>query len=92
MNLEDALLAECTPTKKKACTRIYHEVVAEHTDGMTHIKPGMEIPFICTVHKRVLFNVEKADLDEKNVNEEAGANLPFPQDESSTPVASCETS
>ena len=82
--MEDTLLTECTPSKKKACTRIYHEVVAEHTGGMAHIKPDMEIPFTCTVHKKVLFNVDKADLDEKTANEDAGVNPP------STPVASCE--
>ena len=70
LNMEDLLLAETMPSKKRACARFYHEVVAEHIGGTTHIKPGIEIPFSCTVHERVLFNVDKAELDEKTVNED----------------------
>ena len=70
--MEDSLLAESNPSKKKACARFYYEVVAEHTVGGTsYIKPGMQIPFTCNVHERVLLNVgDQADLDEKTVNED----------------------
>ena len=68
--MEDSLLAESNPSKKKACARFYYEVVAEHTGGTSHIKQGMEIPFTCTVHERVLVHVGEADLDEKTVNED----------------------
>ena len=70
LNLEDPLLTQSTLPKKKAVARFYHDVVAEHTGGVSQIKPGMEIPFTCNVHERVLFHVGKADLDEKTANGE----------------------
>ena len=69
LNIEDSLLADSNPSKKKACARFYYEVVAEHTGGVAHIKPGMQIPFTCTVHERVLLHVgDETGLGEKTVN------------------------
>ena len=70
LNIEDTLLADSNPSKKRACARFFHEVVAEHTGGTSHIKPGMQIPFTCSVHERVLLHVgEEADIAEKTVTE-----------------------
>ena len=70
LHLEDLLLTQSALPKIKSIARFYHDVVAEHTNGVPHIKPGMEIPFTCSVHEKVLFHVGKADLDEKTDNGE----------------------
>ena len=71
LNIEDSLLADSNPSKKIACARFYHEVVSDHTGGTAHIKPGMQIPFTCSVHERVLLHMgEEADIAEKTVTEE----------------------
>ena len=57
--------------KRDTILRLQNEILNKHIkDPATGLKEGMDVPFKCLVHKKVLLKLEKADMEEK-VKEDA---------------------
>ena len=73
LHLDSPLLDSDSTDGYKPCVRIKSTTVAEYTEGADSaeaIKPGMMIPFTCTVYEKVLINFDKTDIAEKSDEED----------------------